>query len=989
MSTKSQSKPQVANVIHFRPKKAAFVLPKDPTREDLAFDWTLSEADKARILQHRGDDNRRRYAIQLCVLRKYGRFVDDYKRISTKILGYLSSQLDMEPVIELSEAVRKGTEVEYRKDIREYLGYAQFDQKSRHDLENWIFTEVSEHFYVENLVDKAERFLKANKIVLPPAGHLERIINSAYSKAEREIFNTICRQLNQQTRQAIDKLLDIDPSGGTTPFFRLSEYPPEAKARKIAVYFQNYKDLITDGISNDIFSGHHPELIKKLASVVKSYDAWRIRRFEEAKRYALCACYLYETLQTVVDHLVDLNARFLTNMQRETKNIYENAQRRLRKRLRKSIPILESFTATAMSLDGNQFVVSLFQEYDKAMLSTALEDVRAYRRLEEQGYVEILHGKYPNFKRYFPLFLELEFKAAEGAGYLIEAIHTARQYNTGALKRIPADSPCRFVPRRWRKMLHTTDGLINPRTWEIALCLAIREALKSGDLFLPAARHYVSFWNLVYSDQKWNVEKKRVSSDQGFILDPTHILKRLTAEFDQTVATTISGFDRNPYIKAAGNQIRFSRDDAEGEAPEVKKLRQLIETASPKIRIEQLLMQVDSLTGFSDELKPLDGLINRFARRHPALMATLVAHGTNLGVFTMADSTSSITVDMLRGLSKSCLRNETLKAANTVLVDYQKSLEESSVFGNGLISSSDGQRFGVLRGSLATSMYPRYFGYYDPVVTVYTHISDLMSVFNTLVISCGHKEALFVLNGLLENDTELTPTQHHTDTGGYSDHLFALCFMLGISFMPRLKNLHKRRFFKINPDRHYGPLEPLFKGTVNLELIREQWESLVRVAASLKNRIVPADIIIKRLVSSSPADRLSKALVELGRLVKTIYLLRYIQDETIRRQVHRQLNRGEQRQGVARHVFFADQGEFKTGDLAQIMNKASCLSLLSNAILVWNTIHISKIVKQLRKTNHDILDENLAKVSPMMYKHIIVNGTYDFSPSRQLAAVTD
>jgi TnpA family transposase len=197
--------------------------------------------------------------------------------------------------------------------------------------------------------------------------------------------------------------------------------------------------------------------------------------------------------------------------------------------------------------------------------------------------------------------------------------------------------------------------------------------------------------------------------------------------------------------------------------------------------------------------------------------------------------------------------------------------------------------------------------------------------------------------------------------------------------MPRLKSLHKRRLFKIDRNHHYGALEPLFKGTVNLELIHEQWEPLIRVAVSLKNRIVPADVIVKRLVNASPADRLSKALTELGRLVKTVYILQYIQDEQLRRTIGTQLNRGEHRQGVARHVFFADQGEFRTGDLAQIMNKASCLSLLSNAILVWNTVHISNIVSRLRENDHSIPDETLAKVSPLLSKHVIVNGMYDFA----------
>ena len=113
----------------------------------------------------------------------------------------------------------------------------------------------------------------------------------------------------------------------------------------------------------------------------------------------------------------------------------------------------------------------------------------------------------------------------------------------------------------------------------------------------------------------------------------------------------------------------------------------------------------------------------------------------------------------------------------------------------------------------------------------------------------------------------------------------------------------------------------------------------------------------------------ARALTALGRIVKTIYILRYLHDEDVRRRVQLQLNRGEHRHDVARWLFFANQGEFRTGDYEEIMNKASCLSLLSNAVLVWNTIEMEKIVRQLRERGEAILDTTLARVSPLLYKH--------------------
>jgi TnpA family transposase len=133
---------------------------------------------------------------------------------------------------------------------------------------------------------------------------------------------------------------------------------------------------------------------------------------------------------------------------------------------------------------------------------------------------------------------------------------------------------------------------------------------------------------------------------------------------------------------------------------------------------------------------------------------------------------------------------------------------------------------------------------------------------------------------------------------------------------------------------------------------------------------------LTRLASSAPSDRLAKALTALGQALKTIYLLRYIQDEALRARMQLQLNRGERRHQLARRLFFANQGAFQTGDYEEIMNKATCLSLLSNAIMVWNTMHMTRIIAQLRTSGETITEEDCARISPFASAHVIPNGTY-------------
>lgn len=155
------------------------------------------------------------------------------------------------------------------------------------------------------------------------------------------------------------------------------------------------------------------------------------------------------------------------------------------------------------------------------------------------------------------------------------------------------------------------------------------------------------------------------------------------------------------------------------------------------------------------------------------------------------------------------------------LASFHHGLPCAGVWGEGEHSSSDGQRFGVRASTSLSSFYPRYFGYYDRVFTIYTHVSDQHSVFGTKAISCSVREALCVLDGLLENDTVLAPRERSTDTHGYTEHIFALCHLLGFSFLPRIRALGDQRLYRLSRDADDGRLNGILRGTVDLALVRE------------------------------------------------------------------------------------------------------------------------------------------------------------------------
>lgn len=388
------------------------------------------------------------------------------------------------------------------------------------------------------------------------------------------------------------------------------------------------------------------------------------------------------------------------------------------------------------------------------------------------------------------------------------------------------------------------------------------------------------------------------------------------------------------------------------------------------------MLEVDQFTGFSKHFVPIQGYHSRPKQFHKTLIAALISQATNLGVVSMSASVKGISVDMLRHVLHFFVREETLTAASAEIVNQHHQLPLSAIHGSGNISSSDAQRFRIRASSLLASYYPRYYGYYQKAIGIYTHVSDQYSVFSTRIISCSPREALYVLDGLLENNTVLQARKHTTDTHGYTEIIFALSYLLGYEFMPRIRDIKDQQLYRVDKAFDCGVFAPLLKKTANLHIVEEQWEAMLRVVLSLKQRTVPAHIVVQRLLNSFPADRLSKAFTNLGRILKTQYILRYLTEPELRRLVQRQLNKGEYRHKLPRWIFFADQGEFTTGDYEEIMNKASCLSLVSNAILYWNTIKIDGIIETLRQQGENIDDEALSHISLLPFRHVLPNGTY-------------
>jgi TnpA family transposase len=262
--------------------------------------------------------------------------------------------------------------------------------------------------------------------------------------------------------------------------------------------------------------------------------------------------------------------------------------------------------------------------------------------------------------------------------------------------------------------------------------------------------------------------------------------------------------------------------------------------------------------------------------------------------------------------------------------------------------------------------------------TIYRFTSDQFSSYYTKIIHTNSRDATHVLDGLLNHETDLNIQEHYTDTAGYTDQVFGLTQLLGFRFAPRIRDLADVKLFTLSTVDDYKGLNSMFRGKINEKVIKENYDDVLRLAASIREGTVPASLILSKIGSYSRQNGLSTALREMGKIEKTIFILDYLSSEELRRKIQKGLNKGEAMNGLARAIFFGKQGELRERTLENQLQRASALNILINAINIWNTLYLEKAV-EYKKEIGDFNEELLSNISPMGWEHINFLGEYTFN----------
>ena len=298
---------------------------------------------------------------------------------------------------------------------------------------------------------------------------------------------------------------------------------------------------------------------------------------------------------------------------------------------------------------------------------------------------------------------------------------------------------------------------------------------------------------------------------------------------------------------------------------------------------------------------------------------------------------------------------------------------------NLLHSSSDGKKQCVSAESLNANESFKYFGN-GKGASVYRFIDERGVLFYSTVFSSSERDAAYVIDGFLHNDA-VASNMHSMDTHGYSEMIFAVSHLIDVTFAPRIKDPSAQNlvsFGKIKTEltsKGY-PITPAYY--VNENKIRRNWDNILRLIATIKLREHRASTILKRLGEYSNQHPLQEALKEFGKVIKSIFMLKYFDDVELRQTIEKQLNKGELANKFSGAISFADQNILEAHSEDQEIS-VMCRTIIQNIIILWNYIELTKIIMRADLDERAQLLESILNASILTWRHVSLHGTYDFS----------
>jgi TnpA family transposase len=952
--------------------------------DDLSAFFLLSEADHTAINHYREAHTRLGFALQLCALRYLGFAPDDLCTAPAAVIGYVAQQLRVAPQALEAYGTRRPTRTTHFQQVQAHLHFRTATPLDVYGLQEWLVERALEHDQPMVLFQLACDELRREQIVRPGLTRLERLVATAREQAHRVTWQRLTPLLPPERLACLDALLTPDPSVGRTRLSWLRQEATAPTAPQMLATLAKIACLLEMGVHTWDLAGLNPNRVKWLAQLGWRATNQQLQRMPPMRRYPIILAFLHQALHHHTDVAVELYDQCLWDYHGAAKQALVEFRKAMARSTNEKLLLLRELGQVLLdpAVDDAAVRAASFARVPAPVLRATLEETQHLIRPRHDDAIDFFGMRYSTIRQFAPTFLQtLTFHAQGPDDTVLRAIDVIRTLDRAPSRRpVPRDAPMALVTAAWRPYIREPDGRISRRYYELCTLWHLRSALRAGDVWVAHSRRYTNPDTYLIPRAEWPRWRPEVLRQTGTPSDGDIRLTEREAELDTALAQVERLLARkDSYLRVEEDRLVLSPLEADPRPASADALAECITERLPRVGLPELLIEVDTWTRFAERLVHAAGADPLPPPFLPHLYASLLAHACNFGLDQMAQS-SDLSYRHLAWCTTWHLREDTLKAACTALVNYHHTLPLSHAWGSGMLSSSDGQRFPVSGKNRHARRMPPPLGY-GRGVTFYSWSSDQLSQYGTKCIPVTVRDSTYVLDEICQNETELPLREHTTDTAGATEIIFALFDLLGFRFAPRLRDLSDRRLFASGPIdlQRYPRLQPHMTGRIHRPRILDWWDELLRVGGSIRLGWVTASLLVQKLQAHPQQNALARALQEYGRLARTLHILRWYAYPEDRRRFLRQLNKGEALHDLRAFVMMANKGQLRHSRGEALAHQALCLNVVTNAVVVWNTVYMAAVVEQLKREGYPVQDGDLAHIWPTRYAHINIYGKYHFN----------
>ena len=974
--------------------------------------WDLTLADRP-LVEAKRWANRLRFAVMLLFFRARGRFPRVAAEVNGAAVAKLARSLGVpepgsgEPL--LPDAADRTAERQ-RAEIRALLGFREAGIADAEALGAWLRDHgVARTRDPVELAAEAEARCRTLCIEPPASNRIARIVRTAVRAYEDGRTAVIHARLTPAMRISLDALLQPAGSEGTgnaedgavpdgradAPLVHLRAGPGRASVASLRDELARLGTIRRISLPADLFTDWSLRELEACRQRVAVEAPHELRRHPEATRHVWLAAYAHLRGRAVTDTLVDLLIETVHHIGARAEHKVEQELLDDLKRVGGKQSLLFDLAGAAVEKPDGTVREVLFPVVGEQTLRDLVRESKAtgptYRTTLRATIRSSYRGHYR--RAVLDLLAVLDFRSNNDVHRpVIRALDLIRRYAKTRLRAYPVeeDVPLDGIVRPlWRDAVVDQDPQGRPRidriTYEICALEALRDQLRCKEVWVAGANRYRN----PDEDLPADFDAQRAGHYQALDLplDASAFIDGLREEMHAALAQLDQGLPRNPDVRITskrGGWISLTPLLPRPSPANIAALKAEVADTWPLTSLLDIVKEADLRLGFTDRLRSSTAYeaLDRAVLR-PRLLLCLNGLGTNAGLKRMNAIQHGATYKDLLYARRRYVTVDQLREAIATVANGTLNARDPLIWGEGTNTcASDSKHFGAWDQNLTTQWHIRYGG---RGVMIYWHVERKSLCIHSQLKSPSSSEVASMIEGVMRHCTELEVDRQYVDSHGQSVVAFAFTKLLGFQLLPRLKAIHSQRLYRPEagkPDA-YPNLQPVLSRPIDWELIRRQYDEMVKYATALRLGTAEAEAILRRFTRENVQHPTYKALAELGKAVKTTFLCRYLHDQALRREINDGLNVVEHWNSANDFIFFARRGEFSSNRREDQELSMLSLHLLQNCMVYVNTLMVQQVLARPEWKGR-LTPRDLHALTPLFWGHVNPYGRFDLDMRTRL-----